>query len=448
MAASIWLLAAVILVLGCDGSSRPDRPDLLLITVDTLRADHLGAYGAQAGSSPELDRLAERSVVFERMLAASSRTAPSHASIFSARFARAHSVGFANGSTRLADGATLASRLAAAGYETAAFVSNSMLKRRIGLDQGFAHYDDALPDSEANRPVFERVAPKTTARAIEWLEGPRTRPRFLWVHYNDPHGPYTPPPELVKAAPSRTPESALPALAIDRGLGGIPAYQVIGGERKPSQYSARYAGEIRFLDASIGRLLETFLATATGAGAVVAVTADHGEALGEEGVYFSHGFGTAPNLAHVPFLLFADGLAPRRVAGLVHHVDILPTLLEAAGLPIPEGLDGITLLEIAHGAGRPPADRALFVDVGEEVSVYRDEIFVRARFGPALGVVAAGSRMAYHWLSDESWPASERLPGLERLVDDYAGKRVPLLPAPPLDGEDAERLRALGYAVP
>ena len=115
---------------------------------------------------------------------------------------------------------------------------------------------------------------------------------------------------------------------------------------------------------------------------------------------------------------------------------------------MPEGLDGITLLEIAHGAGRPPADRALFVDVGEEVSVYRDEIFVRARFGPALGVVAAGSRMAYHWLSDESWPASERLPGLERLVDDYAGKRVPLLPAPPLDGEDAERLRALGYAVP
>ncbi len=446
MAAAIWLLAAVIFVLGCDGSSRPGRPDLLLITVDTLRADHVGAYGAPAGSSPELDRLAERSVVFERMLAASSRTAPSHASIFSSRFARAHSVGFANGSTRLAEGATLASRLAAAGYETGAFVSNSMLKRRIGLDQGFAHYDDALPDSEANRPVFERVAAKTTARALEWLARPRSRPRFLWVHYNDPHGPYTPPPELVNAASSPTPEPALPALAVDRGLGGIPAYQVIGDEREPSQYRARYAGEIRYLDASIGRLLEAFLASATGA--VVAVTADHGEALGEEGLYFSHGFGTAPNLAHVPFLLFADGLAPRRVAGLVHHVDILPTLLEAAGLPIPEDLDGISLLGIARGTGRPPADRALFVDVGEEVSVYRGGIFVRARIGPALGFVAAGSRMAYHWLSDESWPAGERSPGLERLVDDYAGNRVPLLPAPPLDEEDAERLRALGYAVP
>lgn len=294
MPALIWLFAALILVLGCDGSSPPARPDLLLITLDTLRADHLGAYGAPAGSTPELDRLAERSVVFERMLAASSRTAPSHASIFSSRFARAHSVGFANGSTRLADGATLASRLAQAGYETAAFVSNSMLKRRIGLDQGFARYDDALPDSEANRPVFERVAVKTTASALAWLAGPRAHPRFLWVHYNDPHGPYTPPPEFVKPEVVSAPESALPELAIERGLGGIPAYQVIGGERGPGQYRARYAGEIRYLDASIARLVASFLASATDAGAVVAVTADHGEALGEEGLYFSHGLGRRP----------------------------------------------------------------------------------------------------------------------------------------------------------
>ncbi len=448
MPALIWLFAALILVLGCDGSSPPARPDLLLITLDTLRADHLGAYGAPAGSTPELDRLAERSVVFERMLAASSRTAPSHASIFSSRFARAHSVGFANGSTRLADGATLASRLAQAGYETAAFVSNSMLKRRIGLDQGFARYDDALPDSEANRPVFERVAVKTTASALAWLAGPRAHPRFLWVHYNDPHGPYTPPPEFVKPEVVSAPESALPELAIERGLGGIPAYQVIGGERGPGQYRARYAGEIRYLDASIARLVASFLASATDAGAVVAVTADHGEALGEEGLYFSHGFGTAPNLAHVPFILFADGLTPRRVAGLVHHVDILPTLLEAAGLPIPEGLDGVTLFGIARGEGSPPADRALFVDVGEEVSVYRGETFVRARFGPDLGGVTSGSRRAHRWLSDQSWPVSAREPSLERLVDDYAGKRVPLLAAPPLAEEDAARLRALGYAVP
>lgn len=117
-------------------------------------------------------------------------------------------------------------------------------------------------------------------------------------------------------------------------------------------------------------------------------------------------------------------------------------------MPIPEGLDGVTLFGIARGEGSPPADRALFVDVGEEVSVYRGETFVRARFGPDLGGVTSGSRRAHRWLSDQSWPVSAREPSLERLVDDYAGKRVPLLAAPPLAEEDAARLRALGYAVP
>lgn len=438
--------AFLLLALACDAARDSRPPDLLLITLDTLRADHLEAYGAPPGSSPAIDRLAGRSVVFDRMVAASSRTAPSHASIFTSRFPSDHSIGYANGSTRLEGAETLASLLASAGYETAAFVSNSMLKRRIGLDHGFDHYDDSLPDAEANRPVFERIAEKTVEVARSWLSRPRTRPRFVWVHFNDPHGPYTPPPAyLPPASPAAGP--ALPALSTDRGLGGIPAYQVIGDERRPSAYRERYAGEIRYVDAAVGLLIEAFRATA-GRGGIVALTADHGEALGEEGIHFSHGFGTAPHLAHVPFILFSEAQEPRRVAGLAHHVDILPTLLGALKLRPPEGLSGIDLVAASRRLGALPATRTLFVDVGEEVSAYRGDRFVRARFGPTVGSVEAGSRVAYRWESTQDWVPIEPDPALVDQVDAYARERAPFMAAPPIDAEDAARLRALGYVVP
>ena len=125
-------------------SARSQGPDLLLITIDTLRADHLGSYGFEVDASPRIDALAESGVVFERALAAASTTAPSHASIMTSRYTREHTIGFRNGSTRLEDRVTLAEVLRAGGYRTGAFVGNLLLKRRIGLDRGFDHYDDTL----------------------------------------------------------------------------------------------------------------------------------------------------------------------------------------------------------------------------------------------------------------------------------------------------------------
>ena len=174
-------LAALFLAAAAGCGPPPDAPNVLLVTIDTLRPDHLGAYGFPGESSPNLDALAARGVVFERAIAASARTAPSHASLFTSRWVRDHSIGYHNGSTRLGDEVTLAALLSEAGYDTAAFVGNSMLRRRVGLDRGFAVYDDTLPDAERNRPVFERVAAKTTPRALEWLARPRRRPFFLWV---------------------------------------------------------------------------------------------------------------------------------------------------------------------------------------------------------------------------------------------------------------------------
>ncbi len=142
-------------------------PDVLLVTVDTLRADFVHSYGFEAETTPNIDALAARGVLFETAIAASTATVPSHASIMTSRYVREHSVGPFNGATRLEGAATLAEAFRAAGYETAAFVSNVVLKARTGLDRGFDLYDDELPVGETNRgSYFERVAGDTVERAV------------------------------------------------------------------------------------------------------------------------------------------------------------------------------------------------------------------------------------------------------------------------------------------
>ncbi len=434
------------------GCAEPRRlPDVLLVSVDTLRADALGAFGAPDGSSPHLDALAGESAVFQRALAASASTAPSHASLFTSRFVRGHSVGHRNGPTRLAaDTPTLAGALAAAGYETAAFVSNMLLRRQLGFATGFAHYDDQLPHTEGNRRVFERSAEETSAAALAWLAEPHAKPFFLWLHFNDPHGPYTPPRDATRPASGPPGEAPLPALRSQRGLRGIPDYQVVGDERLPSQYRGRYAGEVRYLDAWLGRILA---ALPRGRDSVIVLTADHGEAMGEEGIWFSHGHAVTPDLAHVPLLVRAPGIPPGRIGGLVHHVDVAPTLLEILGLPPLEGSDGIALGPIVRAGGDVPA-RTLFVETLGEVGAYRGDRFVRQATEPAWGDTRAWRPRSYVWRPDGSFgPATSADAGLdaglEASLRAHAGARAPLaFRSEGLSEEDRERLRALGYLEP
>jgi len=169
--------------LGCE-APQALAPDVVLITVDTLRADHLGTYGFEHDSSPRIDRLARQSVVFERAIAASGRTAPSHASILTSRYTREHSIGYKNGPTKLVEQPTLARIFSGAGYDTGAFVGNLLLTGFSGLHQGFETYDAKLETPEKNRShVVERIAEATTQLAMEWIERSGERPLFLWVHY-------------------------------------------------------------------------------------------------------------------------------------------------------------------------------------------------------------------------------------------------------------------------
>ena len=414
---------------------------MVLITIDTLRADGLHSYGFDAPVSPRIDELAAGGVLFERAIAASGATAPSHAAIMTSLYALQNSIGPRNGFTRLLDEITLAEVFRDAGYDTAAFVSNVVLKRRIGLDRGFQVYDDELSTPERNRPdLFERVAEHTTRRASTWLQRPREARFFLWVHYQDPHGPYDPPEDFLERLPYQAPpgESALPVLEKHHGRGGIPAYQVIGDLRLPSQYRHRYGGETLYADHWVGELLSAVRAIDDDA--IVLVTADHGESFGEERFYFLHSHTTTPDLSHVPFILAAPEIEPARRAELVSHVDIMPTLLELAGHPVPRSAKGIALGPFLR-SGEPIPERVVFCDVPGEVSAYRADLFLRFSRRLAPGTSITGHR----W--DGSGDLSRTREALSLLpeIRDYQSRAVPAVEIDPGDREDARHLRALGY---
>jgi len=466
--AAALLLVATACIAGCGPGRDASPPDVLLITLDTLRADYVHAYGSPSETTPNIDSLAERGALFETAIAASSRTVPSHASMMTSRFARQHSVGTENGSSVLEGHETLAARFRAAGYRTGAFVSNFVLKRRSGLDDGFDEYDDEMLGREMTRvKLSERVAEDTVARALAWLSEVRemsetrdeaTPPVFLWVHLQDPHGPYRPPAPYEGSLPPVVvePDPTLGVLDRDSGRMGIPRYQVLAGMRRPSEYATRYAEEIFYADHWLGELLRAFDDRRAGEG-VILLTADHGESFGEDGFYFQHGQFTSPAQAFVPLLVVAPGIPAARHAVPVSHVDIAPTLLELAGLAPLASASGVSLVSLMAGAEGVP-DRVLYVETKRELSAYRGAHQLRVRAGaprPGSGVNENPIRSD----ADLLWRAFRRVDGervdvplsdpqaarLERDVRAYLASRAPTAAARAFSEEDVKRLRALGY---
>jgi choline-sulfatase len=285
-------------------------PNLILITMDTTRADHLGAWGYAQAHTPNLDALAARGTRFARCDTAAPITLPSHTSILTGLFPPRHGVRD-NGTFVLAPKVeTLAERLAARGYDTAAVVSAVVLARHQGLDQGFRVYDDDLGAGYAQGTlVSERTAEETTATALRVMAGLRA-PFFLWVHYYDPHEEYRPPTRFADAA------------------------------RGPNRL---YDGEISYMDDQIGALLKKLPA-----GTDVLAVGDHGEMLGEHGEA-THGLLLNRAARRVPLLLAGPDIPAGKVSDcLVRTVDVTPTLLALAGVPAP-GLDGRGLLPLPAG---------------------------------------------------------------------------------------------------
>lgn len=320
-----FLICATFLCLA--GCPRPEAPpNLVLITVDTLRPDRLHCYGGEKAISAAIDSLAERGVLFEQCYSQASLTIPSLSSLMTGRYPS--EIGARNNSSPLTStDDCLAAALKRRGYRTAAFVCNFNLRPEMRFNRGFDHYDAEFNDPEPNRPdIVERKAPDATDAALAWLERNVDTPFFLWIHYQDPHGPYTPPPGFTLPA-EQYPGAELPILKQNYGRHGIPKYQAMDGSGSVAEYRARYDGEIRFLDHHLERLLKALDLNGT----VVAFTADHGESMGEHAYWFSHGQDLYNELIRVPLIVAGARVEPGRTSDPVCLVDLFPTFSALAG---------------------------------------------------------------------------------------------------------------------
>jgi arylsulfatase A-like enzyme len=342
------LAAACGLALACGPGEAPARHDLptpsnlLLVTIDTLRADHLSAYGYPRPTSPVLDRLAAEGVRFDRPAVQWPKTGPSFASMFTATYSKDNGVVRRIGTPVPLEYSLLAEVLAEHGYATGAVVSNGAVASEFNFDQGFAHYVETWKSTDAegdpNRASLVTDAALDLAARLD----PGT-PYFLWVHYLDPHFPYTPPPAFADRFVGD--EHYDPAVRIDihyhrqrQQMTGIGRDQVLDGRDELAFYQARYDAEILYTDTEIGRLLETLGADGRLERTLVAVTADHGESLGEHHYYFDHGRFSFQTCLRVPLILhYPEVLAPRVDAAPVELIDLAPTLLEFAGVELEDG---------------------------------------------------------------------------------------------------------------
>lgn len=334
MILSMWSISACL-------ARVESKPDIILISLDTLRVDRLGCYGEHEGLTPNIDRLARESRRFENALAHASDTRLSFSSILSGYYP--HETRTLETRVLQDQITTLPEILRDEGYSTMAVVSNYVLRAGEGFEQGFDIYDDTMDEAEAVRGWPERTGTRTTSRAIELLqshEDSEGLPLFLWVHYQDPHGPYTPPPSYLEGLDAEPEGQALKMNATVSGYGGIPSYQALEQVSGYESYVARYEAEIRYLDACLGELFKELDRLGYWDTGVVVLTADHGEALGEGGYYFCHGETLHGSQTRVPLVIRDPDHRPGVSSEYVQHVDLVPTLLETAGVAVPSTMRG------------------------------------------------------------------------------------------------------------
>ena len=418
---------------------------IILITIDALRASHLSIYGYDKNTSPEIDKLAREGLLFVRSSAAAPSTGPSIGSLMTSKYPSFHGM-VSNIIFFPQENVTLAEVLKKHDYITAAFVGSSVLTSKIGLAKGFQFYDDSCPEREKATPFPERIATTLTTAAGGWLEKNCERKFFLWLHYQDPHGPYMPPypynQKFSREAYKATRDVPLLKTWDNTGWGGIPWYQILNEEHDARFYLSQYDGEIAFVDDQIGKLLRLIKRLGLEKKTIVILTADHGEALdNEHGYFFSHEHGLTDDQVRVPLIMKYPG-CPRgkQIQTVVSLVDIMPTLLEMLKISRPNGIQGENLFK--------RKEDVIFAEnhmSGDSYSL---------RIGRYKLVDNAGKRFFYDLETDADelgnrYDSNSNLcAGLDKLLTEYMQEakqakiqKLPYKPTP----EEIRRLRSLGY---
>jgi arylsulfatase A-like enzyme/cytochrome c-type biogenesis protein CcmH/NrfG len=321
----IHALCLVALILAGCKSRTPTAPDaaarlkplnVVVITIDTLRADHIRSYGYQKIETPTLDRLAREGTLFENAVAQTPLTPPSHASIFTGTYPTVHKVRNTGGFVLQPSSKTLATILQEHGWDTAAFVGASVLKKSFGFNQGFAVYDDKMPRREKKDEgeYPERPAAEVVDHALAWLGERSSKPFFAWLHVYDPHRPFKPPEPFRK------------------------------------QYlHSPYDGEIAYTDRELGRFIDAVEKKSPPDRTLIVVLADHGESLGEHGEY-THGIFLYDATLRIPLIVKGPGVpAGMRFKPQVRTIDVLPTVLAILGGRPPEECQGSSVLPALSG---------------------------------------------------------------------------------------------------
>ena len=403
----------------------PGKPNLLLITVDTLRADHVGIYGARSARTDNIDSIGRQGTIFTNAYSVVPITLPSHATILTGLYPM--KTGMHDFSAnRLPEGTpTLATELKAHGYDTGAVIAAAVLDHRFGLNTGFDFYYDHFDFSrldETNLDAMERPANVVVDEALQWLKSRRgAAPFFLWVHLYDPHYPYAPPPPY------------------DQQFRVSP-----------------YAGEIAFADAQLGRLLTYLKTRGLFDRTVIAIMGDHGESLGEHGEK-THGFFIYHHDLHVPLLIkpalqTQRKYSAKRADEVVSLADVMPTLMKAVGERAPDSVQGRDLWPliaknteggVAYGETYLPR---LHFDWSELRALRRDRYHFIAGPKPELYDVVADPGETQNLIVSKPAVASELRNNLAQTIvaltpdHDVAAKTS-------LDPAMLERLKALGYAA-
>lgn len=420
--ASLPLLLAASFLLAC-GAGPPDR--IVVITLDTTRADALGAYGQSDPSSPVIDAMAADGLLFEQAVTSAPSTLPAHATLFTGKQPYAHGVRSNSGYRLAEENETLAEVLHARGWRTHAEVAARVIGARTRLDQGFERYrgpKDAVATIDAierrqQSTRLSRDAEDVTERGLAFLREHGGRPFFLWLHYFDPHQPLDPPARFGE---------------------GLPPYY----------------GEVRRVDHHVGLVLQELERQGLRERAIVVLTSDHGESLGQHGER-THSFLVYDSTMRVPLVFWGADVVPRgrRAAALVRVVDVAPTLLDLAGLPPLEGAEGVSL-------------RPLFADPDADLGLvgYGESAEPMLAFGSSvLRFVRVGRWKYIHKLRPELYDLDSDPREVRNLasqqperLEELRGRLFALIDAAPqaaggaqveLDAESIAELQALGYVA-
>lgn len=450
----VVLFAAWTLLIPASCSRRPERPrNLVLITVDTERADRLGCYGAADVLTPSVDRLAREGALFTESYSTIPITLPSHCSILTGLYPRTHGV-LSHAYTLPEDATTLAEILKGEGFKTAGFISSHVLARKYGTSQGFDIFWERYNYGEkrAKRLLRTEGEDLLTRAALDWVRIEMDEPFFLWLHWFNPHKPYDPPPPMRDMY---DPDPSSPVKADVETLEKLWKGDIDLDAAEIARIRDLYAGEVAFTDLQIGIVIDKLEDLGVLDRTLVVYTADHGEVLYEHDRYFGHDIMLYDAALHVPLVVRAPGRVP---AGLIsnttiRNIDILPTVLDLLGVHRPDVASEGRSFEGVF-VGRAPEDAPVFSEVFPPKPEWKTEPRHGVRFGGWKLITVEGESEGQLFDLNADPGETKNLvdvDGAKRaemeamLIEWMAAAPLPEEKFPDLGADEMENLRSLGY---